>query len=87
MPSTPATARSTSGHAGEIGRDEALVRSEIGRRLEVAQPELGIGALEQRRSRVPMPPAAPVTRTVCMMLARSNVERHQAGVASLPASR
>ena len=27
------------GHVGEIGRDKALVRAEIGRRLDVAQPQ------------------------------------------------
>ena len=35
------------GHVGEIGADKALVRGEIARRLDVAQPQFAIDALEQ----------------------------------------
>ena len=32
---------------GEVGRDERLVWREIGRRLDVAQPQVGIDGLQQ----------------------------------------
>ena len=35
------------GQAGEIGRDEGLVRTKVGRPLDVAQPQLAVDALEQ----------------------------------------
>ena len=52
-------------HAGEIGRDEGLLRPEIGRQLKVAQQQALDAA--SSRCRVPMPPAAPVIKTICMM--------------------
>ena len=54
--------------AGEVGGDEGLVGPEIGRLLDVAQPQLGIDALQQRRRRPPMSPVAPVNRTRFMVL-------------------
>ena len=46
------------GHAGEIGRDKGLVRTEIGRPLDVAQAQLAIDALEQ----LPQPRADAASR-------------------------
>ena len=67
MPCTPVTARSTSA-IDEVGLDEGFVGRKVAGRLDVAQAEVWIDALEEACATVPMAPAAPVTRTVSIML-------------------
>ena len=47
---------------------EGLVGARSAGAVMIAPANVGIDALSSLRSRVPMPPAAPVTKTVCMML-------------------
>src|SRR5215470_10726581 len=68
MPCTPATARSTSA----IEARSALMKVSSAARslggLMSLKRRFGYTPLRSLRSRVPMSPAAPVTRTVCIML-------------------
>ena len=67
MPSTPATIFSTCAEVGEIGRHEFLVGRQIVRLADVAPADVAYRPGSSLRMRVPMPPAAPVTRIFSIM--------------------
>src|SRR5262245_36619829 len=79
IPSTPATAFSTSGSPARSACTKISCAPRSAGSVMSLSRRSGYTPFSNWRSRVPMPPAAPVTRTVCMACSFLNVKVSAAG--------
>src|SRR5262245_54165618 len=79
MPSTPATAASTSARRARSACTKVSCAPRSAGRVTSLSRRTGYTPFSNWRSRVPMPPAAPVIRTVCMACSFPDVKSSAAG--------